>query len=374
MVSRKEEYKLTVLYNKKRYAVIAHSVEKDESIYVRSRKKIKKTILKSSGTETYSNGKIGLAQHTIAQPVGNQLHYHTTGVVNRKEDNRLIKIDKFYPLLSLQHPIALLKISAPNVEWFDEAKKDKNEHVIDLEEIKFDFKRLDFQIWIGPKGSFSHGLRPQNTYASLVFTSGLLCDVAYFIREMDELEESLKETTITSFPETKMQYDKAPLLEPWVSCIVVCRQVREFIQQFAALNNASTNEKSPSSIPKLFTTDYHTRMSICSNGVIGAIGSKASLNGFASLEFKTFALQVEDILKMLIQRGEGSFIDISECDNQIPPNTLFIRVNNAETDTMQHEMVIVAIEQHKIGYYELPNILIKKVKECRQFWVEQLKK
>ncbi|HAU1023886.1 TPA: hypothetical protein JL724_001154 [Legionella pneumophila] len=374
MASPTEEYKFTVLYHGKRYAVMGHSIEKDESIYVRSRKKINKTkLVKSGKLINSSDNLLKMDAHSIATSVGNQLHYHPSGAVRRKEDRVLIRNDQFYPLINLPEPIALIKLSPPEIEWFDEVSVSSKEVIFDLGQIQAPFKRLDFQIWIGPKNCFKNGFRPNNTYASIIFENEVFYDVAYFIREMDLLEDRLKETAITAFPETNIPHDKIKSVVPelWVGCLAIGRQVRTFMDEWMNINKSEPDR----TYPKLFNNGYHTRMSICSNGIIGAVGSRLDTNSdLASMEWCQFNLPVESVLNMLINRsGFSDFIDINKYDKKIPANTIFFRTEVPEKDKMKHELVVVGVESNN-GYYQLPDSFTSRVVNVRKIWMNYMEK
>ncbi|HAT1765091.1 TPA: hypothetical protein I8Y96_000545, partial [Legionella pneumophila] len=265
--------------------------------------------------------------------------------------------DQFYPLICLPEPIALLKFSPPEIEWLDEASVNSREVVFDLAQIPSSFSRLDFQIWIGPKNCFANGFRPVNTYVSFIFENEVLYDVAYFIREMDPVEEKFKKTAITAFPETNITDHKIKTVAPaqWVGCLAVGRQVRTFMEEIININRLEPNKGKVSTL-QIFSSSYHTRMSICTNGVIGAVGSRLEPNsGFASMEWRHFNLSVESVLNMLINRPDFSdFIDINKHDKNIPAETIFVRRQVPKNDKMKHQLVVVGKESPN-GYYQLPD-------------------
>jgi hypothetical protein len=364
----KKEYKLTILYNGKRYAVMAHTVERDESIYVRSRKR-KDTLLINSGVLVTSEI-TRIEKQMPTRTVGNQLHYHPTGYISRKENSTLLKIDKLYPLINLPEPIALFKISPAKIEWFDEARNKKDEIFFDLTTIESKFSRLDFQIWIGPKGSIKDGFRPPNTYASILFEDGILYDVAYFIREMDVLENDLNQLTLTAFPETDILYDKSLPPEPWVGGLAIAKQVRLFLSEFIELNHNAPND--PEAVPKLFDSGHHIRMSICRDGVIAGVGQRTN-GDMGSMEWKHFDLTTDQVLQMLINRPyEDKFIDVGKLNKTIlPERTVYLRTTHPIRDSMKHELIVIAKER-KNGYYQLPYDFNKNVRSIRAMWIKEI--
>jgi hypothetical protein len=375
MASSTEEYKLTILWNKKRYTVVAHSIEMDETIFVRTRKKQTESVY-SGQLIHLENNILGIDKQSVITK-RNQLHYHPSGFVRIKHNSNTVKEDMFPPLITLKEPIALLKYSPPNIEWLDEANENKHEVTINISKNIPSFKRLDFQIWVGPKDSFKNGFRPFMTYCSLIFNEAFY-DVAYFIREMDQLEPELQYTSITRFPENSItpildKESKSPQI--WVGCLAIGRQVRTFMEEFNKLNSQDKIKDIAISYPILFKTSYHLRLSICADGIIGAIGPNLLSSDHASVEWNSFGLSIQSVLQMLTKRTP-EFIDAFDLDSDIPKNRIFFRKSHSDTDKMRHEIVVVGEINNLnngVKYYKLPHEFIRKVKILRSKWLNEIR-
>jgi hypothetical protein len=371
MAQISEKYRLALQLRGQRYKALGHSICEDETLQVRIRSRARprragRFVITATGATVMDNG-------GPEAPRGNSIHYHPSGRVNVKQrDGTYARRIQGPPLQLLQAPICLAYLSPAFIDQLDleDKRLDQADSLFDLD--KFPLKRVQIELYVGPKGAFDGPLTwPFGLAQRIVYGDAGLYDVAYFIAEAAPIDETaviggvkLASTCLTGVA-NEINFD--PIGIPvfpdsiWSSPPAVCRQIRAFLQNSAEILRAKAGS---------CKGGYEIRVTLCNDGAVAGVNWHDKIDG-VRCSFNWYeALSRSQVLAILgaAAGGDGTITDVNEIDSRMCdgiPGTVFVRQRHGKGPLRVNALVFNASEApaNARPYWRIPRDALKRPTE-----------
>lgn len=334
MAKTYEDYRVSIEAAGRRYKLFGHSVREDETLQVRFRSHPKPRQLGVGDLVMTPKGASLVNQRFGAVPPARKIHYHPSGRINLKNNigETIGSIDG-PPLMMLRSPLLLATLSPASMDQLDveDKKLDFADYVFKLDEVSV--KRVQSEVWIGPRGSFDGEFQGRfGAVSRVVYRDAGLYHVAYEIGEAAHIDDDaeidgikLSNTCLTGgiHPDTKFDLSGVPNMAPaiWSSPPAVSRQIRAFLEKSIGKLRAKMGQMRGS---------YEISVSLCADGAIAGVKWHQD-SDFARYSFnRAESLSRSAFLYFLGYRptNTGDILDVAHVDKRLcggVEETVFVR-------------------------------------------------